>query len=113
MRSQLNKQEMEDEAILLKIKRDFTENEAVQSLLKIISSLEIEVGILKSELEEARYKVDRIRKEGTLTKKQWMKEEVFDYMNKEKINLNNKIKQYRKSIEDWQSKYFKLLNERN
>ena len=35
-----------EDTILLKIKRDFTESEAVKQLLKMLSELEIEVGML-------------------------------------------------------------------
>jgi len=104
---------MEDEAILLKIKREFTTNEAVQSLLKIVSGLETEIGVLKSEVAEAQDKAEKIRKERTLTKKQWMQEEMFEYLNKEHETLRARIKEYKKSMEDWQAKYFNLLAANN
>jgi len=44
---------MEDRFILLKIKREFTENEAVLSLLKIVKELQLEIEMLKSENNEA------------------------------------------------------------
>ena len=100
---------MEDRAILLKIKRDFTHNEAVQSLLKIVSALELETGVLKSELSEAKDKLREIRKERLMTKKQWLQEEAFAIVNKEKANLENKSRQYKKSMEEWRQKYFRLL----
>jgi len=44
---------MEDRFILLKIKREFNENEAVLSLLKIVKELQLEIEMLKSENNEA------------------------------------------------------------
>lgn len=102
--------ESDNEAILLKIKRDFTSNEAVQSLLKIVSGLEIEVGTLKSELHEAQHKLERIRKERTLTKKQWMEEEIVIEFSKEIIQLKKKNKELQKQANDWRDRYFNLLN---
>lgn len=100
---------MEQDAILLKIKREFTTNEAVQTLLKAMAGLEKEIGMLKSELAEAEYKVEKIRTEKTLTKKEWMEQEMFEHIHKENNHLTAKIKEYKKGMEEWQAKYFSLL----
>lgn len=100
---------MEDEFILLKIKREFTTNEAVQSLLKIISALEMEIGVLKSEVSEARDKAERIRQERTLTKRQWMEEEIFLHLSQELKIQTRKNTEHSKSAADWRNKYFSLL----
>lgn len=99
---------MEDEAILLKIKRDFTTNEAVQSLLKIISSLELEIGVLKSEIEEAKYHAEKIKSEG-MTKKLWLKDEVIKDINHQFEIVRKKYTASKKSMEEWRQKYFNLL----
>lgn len=44
---------MEDRIVLLKIKREFTENEAVLGKLKTVKELELEIATLKSKYEEA------------------------------------------------------------
>ncbi|HUZ62048.1 MAG TPA: hypothetical protein VMU83_24955 [Hanamia sp.] len=44
---------MEDRFLLLKIKREFTENEAVLSKLKTVKEFELEIATLKSKYEEA------------------------------------------------------------
>ena len=100
---------MEDEAILLKIKRDFTTNEAVQSLLKIVSQLEMEIGVLKQEVIEEKDMVKKIRTEKLQTKKQWMQEEMFEFISKENDHLKVKVKEYKKSMEDWRIRYFNLM----
>lgn len=105
--------EMGDEKILLKIKRNFTTNEAVQTLLKIVSGLETEIGVLKTEVAEAQYKIEKIRKERTLTKRQWMQEEIFEDISKELYSSQYKIKEYKRSMENWRAKYLNLLASKN
>lgn len=100
---------MEDEAVLLKIKRDFTNSEAVQSLLKIVSALEIEVGMLKSELAEAKSIANKIRKERTQTKKQWLQDEVMVEIAKELTKHKDRSTELNKQANEWRNKYFSLL----
>ena len=100
---------MVHDSILLKIKREFTTDEAVQTVLKEMAQLEKEIGMLKSELAEAEDKVEKIRIEKTFTKKQWMELEMFQHLNKENTHLETKIKEYKKGMEEWQAKYFGLL----
>lgn len=101
---------MWEETVLLKIKREFTENEAVQQLLKMVSELEIEVGVLKSERDEAADKAEKLRRLPTMTKKQWLQEEVFISVNCELETLKRKNTEYKKSFEEWRNKYFTLLS---
>jgi hypothetical protein len=51
----------QDRFILLKIKRQFSKEEAVTCLLKMVSTLEQEVGILKSEKEELQFTLQQIK----------------------------------------------------
>lgn len=99
----------QSDAILLKIKRQFTNDEAVQSLLKMLSNSELEVGIMKSELAEAVDKAERIRQERTLTKKQWMQEEMFEFMNQEFERMKKAVKKHSDERKVWMNKYFSLL----
>lgn len=101
--------EIFDDTILLKIKRDFTESEAVQQLLKMISELEIEIGVLKSERDEWKDLADRLRTTQTMTKKQWLQEEAFTQIVSEKEVLKRKKDEYKKGMEDWRNRYFSLL----
>ena len=100
---------MWEETVLLKIKRDFTQNEAVQRLLKIISDLELEIGILKSERDEAIDTLNKFRTLPTKTKKQWLQEEVFTDLKKENEILKNKNIENKKLFTEWRNKYFSLL----
>lgn len=52
---------MEDRFVLLKIKREFTENEVVLGKLKTIKELELEIHILKLKYEEALEQVKILR----------------------------------------------------
>ena len=78
------------DSILLKIKRDFTTDEAIQCLFKRISELEIEMGILKSELAEAQDMAERIKTERMHTKKLWTKDEMLLNFTR-KTNSQNRI----------------------
>ena len=100
---------MEDEAILLKIRRDFTVNEAVQSLLKIISSLEFEIGMLKSDLAEARFKIHKLETNEKKTKKEWLKDDLIGLMDEQLKQKTKKVTELSKSVNDWRNKYFSLM----
>jgi FtsZ-binding cell division protein ZapB len=106
---------MEDEAILLKIKRQFSKDESILVLLKEIGDQRIQIGILKSELSEAKYEVERAKNvvvvEGLKTKKQWLKEDLIKSMNEEMDHIRRNNSQSKKDAETWQSKYFTLLIE--
>lgn len=100
---------MFEDSILLKIKREFTENEAVQQLLKMVSELEIEVGMLKSEKEELIHKMEKLRTLPTMTKKQWLQEEAFAAVVSELEGIKKKKEEFKKSMESWRNRYFSLL----
>ena len=90
------KKHMYQDTILLSIKRQFTTDEAVQTVLKMMAGLQQEIGMLKCELAEAEDKVERIRTEKTLTKKEWMEQEMFEQIHKENNHLTAKIKEYKR-----------------
>jgi predicted nucleic acid-binding Zn-ribbon protein len=100
---------MEQDTILLKIKREFTTDEAVQTVLKAMAELQKEIGMLKSELAEAEDKVEKIRTEKTFTRRQWMEQEMFEQLHKENTFFAAKSKEYKRDMEEWQAKYFGLL----
>lgn len=104
---------MEDESILLKIHRQFTHNEAMAELFKIIKSLEFEVGILTSERDELKYELNKVRnsfeKDGTKTKKAWLKDDLIALMAEQQKTTEKHFKQTMKSLSDWQARYFNLL----
>ncbi len=104
---------MEDEAILLKIKRDFTENEAVQSLLKIVSALEIEIGVLKSEKHELQDKINKITNQGVKGKKLWMQDEVVALLETQLKHSKERQVELQKSVNGWQERYFALIVKQN
>lgn len=99
----------QDETILLKIKRQFTTEEAVQSLLKMIHDKDMEIGFLKSDLSEAVDKAEKIRQERTMTKKQWMQEEVFIQMKQDHDRMVKTMRQQGEDKKMWMNKYFSLL----
>ncbi len=100
---------MFEDTILLAIKRDFTESEAVQQLLKMLSEKEIEIGVLTSERDEADDTAEKLRTQPTMTKKQWLQDEVFFDLKHEVETLIRKNKEHKQKMEDWRNKYFTLL----
>lgn len=99
----------EDDAILLKIKRQFSKEESISCLLKIISDLEIENGSLKSEIFELEHKIEKIRSGDKKTKKQWLQEEIFEELNKELKLLTQTNHKNKTSMLEWRKQYFNLL----
>jgi hypothetical protein len=122
---------MEDRFVLLKIKREFTENEAVLSLLKIIKELELEIGMLKSENAEALNQVAmwkakaeslkilaeaeslmRIEQNENDSKvkinRQILKDELIIAQKKQIRAMETKLNCVKKDNEYWQNKYCML-----
>jgi hypothetical protein len=101
---------MSDKEVLLKIKREFLEAEAIQILLKKISELEYEIGVLKSERDEALEKGTKIQIGEAQTKKAWLKDELIARMDEEiKQNQKNNT-EMRRQLEEWKEKYFSLMH---
>ena len=76
---------MSEETVLLKIKREFSKDESIALLLQKISSLEFEIGILKSELSKKGDYILKLKQTNhelrypsiSETKKQWEQEPLF------------------------------------
>lgn len=100
---------MEDEAILLKIKRSFSKDESVAALLQMISQLRFEIGVLKSELHEIKHKPTQVTK----TRKEWEKEPLFHEMKKNSDAVAKKNKQLNKDVISWRNQYFSILAKLN
>lgn len=96
---------MFEDTILLKIKRDFTESEAIAQLTKLVSEKQIEIGMLKSELSEAKHKL--VQKKNT--KKEWLKDELIAYMDKRQKEAERQYKLALNSVNEWRDKYFSLI----
>ena len=100
-------------SVLLKIKRDFTESEAVQQLIKMVSELEIEIGILKSERHELTDELNKLKnsveQDGLKTRKAWLKDELFDMLDSQMKAKDARNKIDKQSMEEWRNKYFSLL----
>lgn len=116
---------MEDRFVLLKIKREFTENEAVLSLLKIVKDLQLEIGMLKSENDEALDQVKILKAKAerperleqningiiSKPKKEWLKDELIAALDQQIKEMQAKISDVKKSYEYWQNKYCILASQ--
>jgi len=104
---------MENEAVLLKIKRIFDKDESVKALLKNISDLRFHNGVLISEVAELKHNIETsVKKENTQggkTKKQWLETEIIKQLNNEIVTYRKKYTEARQKSEVWQNKYFNLL----
>lgn len=97
-----------DEAILLKIKRDFTHDEAVNLLVKELSAARFLLGELRSEVAELKYQLSK-PKEGK-TAKQWKQDDFFKEL-KEQLNRTMlKKRDMKKDCIMWQNKYLSLVS---
>lgn len=96
---------MFEDTILLKIKRDFKDNEAIAQLLKTISEKQIEIGMLKSELAETKHKLTQPKN----TKKEWLKDELVAYMDERQKVAEKQYKLALDSVNEWRDKYFALM----
>lgn len=99
---------MSEREVLLKIKREFSNNEIIQLLFKKISDLEFEIGILRSERDEALEKVNKIHTGDGQIKKAWLKDELVARMDEEIKQNQKRNTEMRKQLEEWKEKYFAL-----
>lgn len=117
---------MEDRFVLLKIKREFTENEAVLSLLKIVKELQLEIGMLKSENEEALHHIKTLKCKveslkfidenescsSAKSKKEWLKDELVASQHQQIKEMQAKLRTLKIDHEYWQNKYCTLAAEK-
>lgn len=96
---------MFEDTILLKIKRDFTENEAIAYLKKLLSEKQIEIGMLKSELAEVKHKLVQPKN----TKKEWLKDELIAHLDEREKAAQKNYKSALNSVNEWRNKYFSLI----
>lgn len=103
---------MEDRLITLKFikKQKIGKDEAVEGLLKTISELQIEIGVVKGELGEALDRLEKMKTEDVRPRKLWLKDEVIEELSKRIKTIEKRIKEANKSAEDWRDKYFQIIN---
>ena len=100
-----------EDKILIKLRRQYTESEAVQAFAKKLKECQIENGKLKSELEEANHIANKSRKE--------IREELKEEYRKEPLYLNAvktknaKIKKLEALVERLKKSNNQLINRIN
>lgn len=99
----------EDEKILLKIKRQFTKDESIAALNKIISELKLEIGILKSENAELKDILDSRTVDGKPVQVGWLKDDVVKNL-ENRLKIEKKLKeQLQKSVNEFRDKFYSLV----
>lgn len=105
---------MKDEVTLLKLKREWAHDEAMKVSLQLIASLQFKIGELNSEIDELKHKTNKILNsvtiEGTKTKKEWLKDELINQFQSQLKNEKKISERLRKSLAEYQNKYFSLRN---
>jgi hypothetical protein len=107
--------------ILLKIRRRYKRNENIKLLLQMITSLRMELGIVKSERDELLDKlkkakpklkekviVEKVVVEDGKTRKAWTKEELFADMKNELDLLRKRKQELSVDSQKWRNRYFAL-----
>lgn len=86
---------MFEEKVLLQIKRQYGKDESIAFLLDTVSCLKKEVGILKSERDEALYKVDQFSDKSNNISFWKAKEDIVSLLVKNR--------------DEWKEKYISLI----
>ena len=100
---------MDEEAILLKIKRQFSKDESMAALFKIISELRIEIGFLKSDNAELKDTLDSLMIDGKPVQVGWLKDDVIKNLERRLKKEKKSREQFQKSSNEWRDKYFALV----
>ena len=100
---------MQDEEILLRIKREWTKDEAVAIVLKELSESKKANGILQSDLDEMTYNFESLKNDinsKRLTKKQWYtQDETMKDLTRKIAELENVIRAKNKDIDHYRNKW--------
>lgn len=126
-----------DDAVLLKIKRQFSKEESVAVLLKKIAEVDFNNGVLKSEIAELKDNITILEEEklqliqlnskqkdelasrpipkpiSKLERKELQKEELVNSYMKNEISLIKKVNKLQKEVIDWRNKYFSEVAKAN
>jgi peptidoglycan hydrolase CwlO-like protein len=99
-----------DENVLLRIRRQYSKDEAVGVLIKELSDAKFKNGELLSEIAELKDQIE-VLKHGGLNKikkkkKEWLKDDVIKSMHEEKLELQEKLRQKNREVELWMGKYY-------
>ena len=98
-----------EDNVLLRIKRDYSKDEAVAVINKKLKEAEFRNGVLLSEIAELKDEIEYLKnptQEIKKTRKQWLKDDVIKKMNEEKLELQEKLRQKNREVELWMGKYY-------
>lgn len=104
----IQKKTFEDN-VLLRIKRNYSQQEAVAVVIKKLKEAEFKNGVLLSEIAELKHEIEYLKnptKEVKKKKKEWLKDDVIKSMHEEKLELQEKLRQKNREVEFWMGKYY-------
>lgn len=87
---------MEDNEILIRLKRRYSKDELVASMIKTQSQLRVENGVLKSERDELCYKINKILKLDNDVKSRFCQIQYVKNMKNEIKSLRDKNRKLKK-----------------
>ena len=104
-----------EDNVLLRIRRQYSKDEAIAVLNKRLSTAEFKNGELLSEIAELKNEIQLLKNPPLQVgekkkRKQWLKDDVIAKMNEEKKELHDKLLQKTREAELWMSKYFLSTN---
>ena len=93
------------EQMILRMSRKYTENECIQGLLKMVSGLQKEIGVLKSDLSEAEDKIKKLEHRIHQTpNKDLAKDEAYTKIDRALKIVSKELGKVRKERDKWRDK---------
>ena len=92
----------QDREVLLQIKRNFTSNETTKHSMNEIKRLQLELGVLKSEVQELNHVLsETIRKKTKVERDEYINS-ILGQLESQRTKKN----EYKKQMTEWRDKYY-------
>ncbi len=113
-----------EDRVLLKLHRQYSKDETVamqskkiEDLEKEISDLKYEIGVMRSEYQELDHAYNEAKKELKVSENhtkslQKRQSDIDKLINQRTEKLQNKLKQTQKTMREWSTLYYTLLNKK-
>lgn len=96
----------QDREVLLQIKRNFTSNETIKHLMNENKRLQLEIGVLKSEVQELNHVLsETIRKKTKVERDEYINS-ILGQLDSQRTKKN----EYKKQMTEWRDKYYSEKN---
>lgn len=96
--------------VVVKLKRQYGKDELVAHMLKEQKEKDLEIGMLKSEVDELKYNLDRVLKTDEKTKQRLQQLRSWKSLQDENKSLKEKAKKFEK---EYNRVFLELIKEKN